>query len=46
MLQRFADFLALGLGPREYRPTLMQQMTHLALTLPIFPPEDERDIEW
>ena len=44
MLQRFAEFLALGLGPRGLRPRLIDQMTHLALTMPIYPPEDEQDI--
>jgi hypothetical protein len=42
-LQRFADWFAIGLGPRP-RPKLIELMTHLALTSPAFPPAVEQAI--
>jgi len=43
VLERFADLLAIGLGPRP-RPKLIDLMTHLALTSPALPPAFEQAI--
>ena len=42
-LERFASWLAIGLGPRP-RPKLIDLMTHLALTTPALPPAVEQAI--
>jgi hypothetical protein len=42
-LERFADWFAIGLGPRP-RPKLIDLMTHLALTAPALPPAVEQAI--
>ena len=44
MLQRFAEFFALALGPPENRPGLIELMTHLALTVPVLPPAFEQAV--
>jgi hypothetical protein len=43
MLKRFARFFARALGPLP-RPSLIDLMTDLALTSPVFPPADEQDV--
>jgi hypothetical protein len=42
-LERFANWFAIGLGPRP-RPKLIDLMTHLALTTPALPPAVEQAI--
>ena len=44
LLSRFAKWFANGLGPGP-RPTLIDLMTHLALTSPALPPDVEQAIE-